>query len=64
MHLDLTRFGLEPDASFSVTELVTGAEWTWGRDNFVRLDAFTEPVHVLAIRHAAAPRPETQNGGR
>jgi len=53
VHLDLTRFGLEPDATFGVTELITGAEWTWGRDNFVRLDAFTEPVHVLAIRHGA-----------
>jgi len=51
VHLDLTRFGLDPDATFGVTELITGAEWTWGRDNFVRLDAFTEPVHVLTIRH-------------
>jgi starch synthase (maltosyl-transferring) len=51
VHLDLTRFGLEPDAAFTVTELITGAEWTWGRDNFVRLDAFTEPVHMLSIRH-------------
>jgi starch synthase (maltosyl-transferring) len=51
VHLDLTRFGLDPDATFTVTELITGAEWTWGRDNFVRLDAFTEPVHVLTIRH-------------
>jgi starch synthase (maltosyl-transferring) len=56
VHLDLTRFGLEPDADFAVTELITGAEWTWGRDNFVRLDAFTEPVHVLAITHGAISR--------
>jgi len=53
VHLDLTRFGLEPDATFAVTELITGAEWTWGRDNFVRLDAFTEPVHVLSITHGS-----------
>ena len=51
VHLDLTRFGLEPDGSFAVIELISGAEWTWGASNFVRLDAFTEPVHVLAIRH-------------
>ena len=51
VHLDLTRFGLDPDATFAVTELITGAEWTWGRDNFVRLDSFTEPVHVLSIQH-------------
>jgi len=51
VHLDLTRFGLDPDATFAVTELITGAEWTWSRDNFVRLDSFTEPVHVLSIQH-------------
>jgi len=59
VHLDLTRFGLEPDASFAVTELITGAEWMWGRDNFVRLDAFTEPVHVLTIHHSPI-----EQGGR
>ena len=51
VHLDLTRFGLEPDDGFTVTELISGAEWAWSRDNYVRLDAFTEPVHVLAIQH-------------
>jgi starch synthase (maltosyl-transferring) len=54
VHLDLTRFGLEPDATFAVTDLISGAEWTWGASNFVRLDAFTEPVHVLSIRHGVA----------
>ena len=54
VHLDLTRFGLEPDDTFAVTELITGAEWEWGASNFVRLDAFTEPVHVLSIRHGRA----------
>jgi starch synthase (maltosyl-transferring) len=37
-----------------VTELITGAEWTWGTDNYVRLDAFSEPVHVLTIHHGSA----------
>ncbi|HEU0205874.1 MAG TPA: alpha-1,4-glucan--maltose-1-phosphate maltosyltransferase [Pseudolysinimonas sp.] len=64
VHLDLTRFGLEPDARFTVTELITGAEWTWGRDNFVRLDAFTEPVHVLAIHHGAAQQVTALQEGR
>ena len=52
VHLDLTQFGLQPEDSFTATELITGAEWAWSRDNFVRLDAFTEPVHVIAIDHA------------
>ena len=51
VHLDLTRFGLEPDDTFRVTELITGAEWTWTDSNYVRLDAFTEPVHILSIQH-------------
>ena len=54
VHLDLTRFGLVPGAVFEVTELITGAEWTWTSDNYVRLDAFTEPVHVLSIHHGRA----------
>jgi starch synthase (maltosyl-transferring) len=54
VHLDLTRFGLEPDDSFEVTELITGATWTWSASNFVRLDAFTEPVHVLSIHRDAS----------
>jgi starch synthase (maltosyl-transferring) len=49
VHLDLTRIGLEPDATFTVTDLVTGASFEWGRDNYVRLDAFGEPVHILHV---------------
>ncbi|MFC5503610.1 alpha-1,4-glucan--maltose-1-phosphate maltosyltransferase [Lysinimonas soli] len=55
VHLDLTRFGLEPGDRFVVTELITGAEWDWSESNYVRLDAFAEPVHILSIRHAEPP---------
>ena len=51
VHLDLTRFGFEPGDTFPVTELLSGAEWTWGEHDYVRLDAFTEPVHILSIQH-------------
>jgi starch synthase (maltosyl-transferring) len=51
VHLDLAAFGLQPGDTFTVTELLSGAEWTWGEHDFVRLDAFTEPVHILAITH-------------
>ena len=54
VHLDLTRFGMEPDARFAVRDIVTGARWTWGRDNYVRLDAFVEPVHLLAVEYPKA----------
>ena len=49
VHLDLEAIGQDPDASFTVRDVVTGARWTWGRSNYVRLDAFVEPVHVLVV---------------
>ena len=50
VHLDVTRFGIQPGALYEVEDLVTGAVWTWGADNYVRLDAFGEPVHILHVR--------------
>jgi starch synthase (maltosyl-transferring) len=50
VHLDVTRFGIRPGAQFEVKDIVTGAKWTWGADNYVRLDAFTEPVHILSVK--------------
>ncbi|MFP7833844.1 alpha-1,4-glucan--maltose-1-phosphate maltosyltransferase [Marisediminicola sp. LYQ134] len=49
VHLDPTRFGVDPASLFDVTDLVTGETFTWGLDNFVRLDAFTEPAHILRV---------------
>jgi starch synthase (maltosyl-transferring) len=49
IHFDVTRFGLPLDSTFAVKDLITGAAFTWGADNFIRLDSFTEPVHVLTI---------------
>ncbi|MFF1633729.1 alpha-1,4-glucan--maltose-1-phosphate maltosyltransferase [Leifsonia sp. NPDC058248] len=50
VHLDVTRFGVQPGAQFEVKDIVTGAKWTWGADDYVRLDAFTEPVHILSVK--------------
>ena len=52
VHLDLTRLGLPADARMSVTDAITGATFEWGRDNFVRLDPFTQPAHVLHVTGA------------
>lgn len=49
VHLDLTRIGMAADARFTVTDLITGAEFEWGRDAYVRLDPFTEPAHILHV---------------
>jgi starch synthase (maltosyl-transferring) len=53
VHLDLTRLGLNPDARITVTDTITGAVFEWSRDNFVRLDPFTQPAH---IRHVTEVR--------
>jgi starch synthase (maltosyl-transferring) len=47
VHLDVAALGL-PD-SFEVIDLITDQPYSWGRDTFVRLDAFVEPVHVLHV---------------
>jgi len=49
VHLDPRKFGYLAGDTFEVTDLITGQVYTWGTDNYVRLDAFTEPVHILSI---------------
>lgn len=50
VHLDTRIWGVEPGASYEVEDLVTGSVWTWADHNFVRLDAFAEPVHILRVK--------------
>lgn len=50
VHLDLPTIGLDAGALFEVEDLITGSVWTWGRDNYVRLDSFVEPVHILSVK--------------
>lgn len=49
VHLELWKLGLPEEANFTVRDLITGAEFSWGKSNFVRLDAFAEPVHILEV---------------
>lgn len=49
VHLDLSAIGLPPGTTFGVTELLTGARWTWSDTNFVRLDWAGIPAHVLRV---------------
>ncbi|MET0734604.1 MAG: maltotransferase domain-containing protein [Microbacterium sp.] len=52
VHLDTRVWGVEPGAPFEVEDLVTGAGWTWSDHNFVMLDAFTQPVHILHVKES------------
>ncbi len=49
MHLDLEALGLTPGKPFMVEDLVDGERWEWSTSNYVRLDAFTRPAHVLRV---------------
>lgn len=49
IHLDPSKFGIDDGKPFDVTDLVTKQKFTWGLHNFVRLDAFVEPVHILRV---------------
>lgn len=42
--------GFAADGTFLVEDLVTGANWNWGKKNYFRLDAHMEPAHILHIR--------------
>ena len=50
VHLDTRVWGVEPGTPYEVEDLVTGARWTWSDHNYVMLDAFTEPVHILHVK--------------
>jgi starch synthase (maltosyl-transferring) len=56
VHLDETRFGIEPGVPFGVTDLLTEESFVWGTDNYVRLDAFINPVHILRVDFPRAGR--------
>ena len=49
VYLDPRRFGVTPGQRFQVTDLITGNSFDWGTDNYVRLDAFVEPVHIFSV---------------
>jgi starch synthase (maltosyl-transferring) len=44
--------GVSRGQSFRVTDLVTGAAYTWGERNYVRLDPHAEPAHILRVERA------------
>jgi starch synthase (maltosyl-transferring) len=53
VYLDLDALELDsfnPDGTFTVDELITGASWDWGSENYFRLDAYFEPAHILHVR--------------
>lgn len=50
VHLDMAALGLGEHDSFVVHDEITGADWSWSAHNYVRLDPFHEPAHILTVR--------------
>ncbi|MGU3355997.1 alpha-1,4-glucan--maltose-1-phosphate maltosyltransferase [Microbacterium sp. M4A5_1d] len=50
VHLDTSVWGVAPGDEYEVEDLLTGAVWTWNDHNYVRLDAFAEPMHILHVK--------------
>ena len=61
VHLDLEAAGLP--GSFVVHDELTGEDWTWARDAYVRLDPGHEVAHILSVRTPRA-EPSTPSGHR
>ncbi len=50
VHLDLPALGLGWEDTFVVHDEITGEDWLWGAHNFVHLDPYVEPAHILSVR--------------
>ncbi|HEU5035088.1 MAG TPA: alpha-1,4-glucan--maltose-1-phosphate maltosyltransferase [Mycobacteriales bacterium] len=50
VHVDVAALGLDPGEPFEVHDELSGATWTWGEHNYVRLDPFVEPAHIFTVR--------------
>ncbi|WP_419144858.1 maltotransferase domain-containing protein [Microbacterium binotii] len=53
VHLDTEAWGIPAGTPYVVEDLVTGSTWTWTDHNYVRLDAFREPAHILHVKGLA-----------
>jgi starch synthase (maltosyl-transferring) len=50
VHLIMPALGMQWHDSFAVDDELSGQSWHWSEHNYVRLDPFVEPAHVLSVR--------------
>jgi starch synthase (maltosyl-transferring) len=53
VRLDLPALGFAWGDTVEVHDEITGAAYTWGDANYVRLDPFVEPAHVFTVRRSS-----------
>jgi starch synthase (maltosyl-transferring) len=47
--LDDAALGIDTAAGFTVTDELTGQQFSWGQANYVRLDPAVAPAHILTV---------------
>jgi starch synthase (maltosyl-transferring) len=50
VHLNMPALGWGWEDGFSVHDEITGEDWQWGAHNYVHLDPYVEPAHILHAR--------------
>ena len=50
VHLDMPALGMGWADEFEVHDLLSGASYRWGEHDYVRLDPYHNPAHVLHVR--------------
>ena len=61
IHLDMAALGMADADRFIAHDLISGQRWEWGRDNFVLLDSYREPVHIVHVRPIATGAPDERS---
>jgi len=49
VHLDMDRIGLRNHDRMDVTDLITGNQFNWGKDNYVRLAPWENVAHIIKL---------------
>ena len=49
LRIDMEAIGYDPDARFSVRDEVSGDEFHWGAENYVRLEPWNAVAHIVAV---------------
>ena len=56
LRLDLGEIGINPGESFEVTDQITGATYTWGAENYVRLAPQQNVAHIFVLPNISPDR--------
>jgi starch synthase (maltosyl-transferring) len=53
VRVPVSKFGLNPDETYRVRDLLTDVTYFWkGERNYVRLDPWTQPAHILLLERS------------